>query len=147
MRTFLLITLGWLVVSDATGQGFYAVSRVTAMAPARGVFFGLQGFGPVQRRTPSTSTYQTFGPIIAGEKKDSQTQGREATRLRVAGIRQRAMAGSVADQYRMGVVLVRGTLGRPDLKGGTHWLKLAADRNYGPAKAALAHLEKRKNLR
>lgn len=147
MRRFLLIALGCLAFSDAVGQGFYAVSRVTAMAPARGGgFFGLQGLGPAQRRTPTTTTYQTLGPTVARKTTASPTQSTEITRLRVAGIRQRAMAGSVVDQYRMGVVMVRGTLGRPDLEGGKHWFELAARHNYAPAKAALAHLEKQRNL-
>lgn len=131
-----------MICSAATfGQGFYGVSRVTPMAPARGVFFAVQGIGPVPRVTPTVSTYRGPGPVAQQEKtsQEGANSGRLDPKL-LARTRARAVRGSVADQYRMGLIFARGLLGERDLVQARHWLAAAAHGKYRPAVVALAHL-------
>ncbi len=133
-------------------QGFHAVSRVTPMAPARGVFFSAQGIGAPSRFTPSVSTFRSPGPLQAQSVKAKKEQnGKRSPKLLapevLASIRNRAKQGSVADQYRMGLVFSRGLAGSRDLELAYRWFAVAAQRRYAPAVMALKALNRRATLR
>lgn len=133
----LLVTGG----TTAWAQGFHAVSRVTPMAPARGVFFGVQGIGPRPKFTPTVTTYRGPGPVAQGSKpKTANGSGSVIDPQVLAGIRNRAIRGSAVDQYRMGLLFVRGQLGERDLRKAERWIAIAAARNYAPAIAALKRI-------
>ena len=147
MRVFrVCLTLWLLAPTSSWAQGFYGVTRVTPMAPARGVFFGSQGLGAGSRVTPTVSTFRTPGPLLAKRAKvDSGKTKASSDRLEpqvLALIRKRASQGSMVDQYRMGLVFARGLAGKRDLELARRWFAVAAERRYAPAISALKALNR-----
>ena len=124
------------------------------MAPARGVFFGLQGIGARARVTPTVSTFRTPGPLVADGRAQGvirQSKGGRHSELMdattLATIRQRAIRGSIVDQYRMGLVFARGLAGTRDLKLARRWFAVAARGRYSPAVTALQSLQRHEGAR
>ena len=128
-----------VLTQSVMGQGFYGVSRVTPMAPARGLFFSAQGIGPRPKLTPTVSTFRSPGPLLAEAKKSTATKDRMDPKV-LAKIRARAVRGIALDQYRMGLILARGLMGEADMVQAKRWFTAAAERKYAPAVAALKHL-------
>lgn len=118
------------------------MTRVTPMAPARGVFFFSQGIGAQPRQTPTVSVYASPGPLVAKAKapKEAEKRGRLDVKV-LAAIQARAIRGNVEDQYRLGLVYARGLTGRPDLERARRWFAVAVHGGYRPAVAALRALD------